>query len=512
MGKVFEQKINKFDGGIINDPRDPKENTARVISNFDILTDFHRMIPYRDSEDGDSAGGTSFKKNFAVGLRTGSTYSLFALGVISGTNRAEILYKGLSTGATFDLSENTWNNTGSHQSSAGATAFDLFVFYKKTGLFYGAKAGTQLWGYNPSTPSFDEDIITTNGGTPFAYTNIAQGLVHSKDDILYIPYDNKIAKNNNASWTNAALTLPTHFVIRSICEYGNYLAIAAAPVSGVGKSVVFLWDRDATLATLSETIDWGEGDLRIIEEIGGVLVGISVIGGTAINLDDRVIFKYVSGNKAIKFMELKGDIGTLANSIPLRKQKIHEKLYFMMAITINGTVREGVWSVGRESGGGFSIIHERTPNNDTALVSGTLWSFIFIGDFLFQAYDSSSTHAVSKSNDQNTYTATSIYESKIFNGGDSSKTKKLIGFTIFTEYLPSGGQVVVKYMKDSDTSFGTTILTHSTQNDIRKSATLDSTGAILPIFKEIQFRLESTGNAVITGFKFKYEEIEDDVY
>ena len=88
MGKIIETKITRFDGGMVNDPRDPSENTARVITNFDILTDAHRMTPYRSSESGDSAPTTSKKKNFCVALRTGTTYSLYALGVVSGTAKA----------------------------------------------------------------------------------------------------------------------------------------------------------------------------------------------------------------------------------------------------------------------------------------------------------------------------------------------------------------------------------------------------------------------------------------
>ena len=71
MSKFFETKINKWDGGIVNDPRDPQENVCRVVSNFDILTNPYKMIPYRDSEDGDSGASTSKKQNFCIALRAG---------------------------------------------------------------------------------------------------------------------------------------------------------------------------------------------------------------------------------------------------------------------------------------------------------------------------------------------------------------------------------------------------------------------------------------------------------
>ncbi|GAH30408.1 unnamed protein product, partial [marine sediment metagenome] len=89
-----------------------------------------------------------------------------------------------------------------------------------------------------------------------------------------------------------------HLYITSICEFGNYLAIGAAPLSGLGGSVVYLWDRDSSLTTLSEIIDFGEGNLRVLEEIDGVLIGISSVGGTSDRFDDKAVFRLVSGNKA----------------------------------------------------------------------------------------------------------------------------------------------------------------------------------------------------------------------
>ena len=117
----------------------------------------------------------------------------------------------------------------------------------------------------------------------------------------------------------------------------------------------------------------------------------------------------------------------------------------------------------------------------------------------------------------NSFAATSVYETKIFNLGDSSATKKLVSFTIITVPLlgPSNdAQVVVKYNINNNignSTFGTTILTHSTTGAISKTAINDSSGANLPEFKEIQFRLESTKNAIITGYKFKWEFIDKDI-
>jgi len=516
MGTIIETKIDRFDGGIENDSRDPRENTCRVVSNFNIITDPRKMSPYRDSEEGDDSSSTSRKRNFAIAIRTGTTYSIYGLGVQSGADDAEIEFKNITidTDAN-DLDDSAWGTTSNNiQTSGTDTNFNLFVYYPRTDRIYGARDGTNIWAYDP-----DGSSAFGNSERAITYTDIAQGLVHSKDDILYVPYDNKIAKNDNGSWTDAALTLPTHFVITSISEFGNFLAIAAAPLSGLGNSRVFLWDRDSTLTTLTESIDWGEGVIRIIEEIDGVLIGIATSGGisadnlpllTGIRFNDRIFFRRLLGNRAVKFKEIIG--GPSTTLLPIAKQKIDNKLFFMMRATINGAVREGVWSIGRTSSEvPWTLVHERTPQNDTALSSSfALYNFLIVGDFMFQAFQSGSAFEITKTNEDVSHTATSIYESKIFDGSfhgfDSSHRKDLKEVNVLTEFLPTAGQVVLAYRVNENTSY-TTIFTEDTNDSISHTAiNIESSGAALPKdYKEIQFRIESTGNAEITGLIFKEE-------
>ena len=521
-GQEYETRIDRFDAGITNDPRDLAQNTARIMSNFDILTSPRKMTPYRSSESGDDAPTTSIKRNFLIALRTGTTYSLYALGVVSGQNYVEVLYKNLTTGSATDLDDNAWAATANNADSSGATNFNLFVFYRKTGLIYGAAAGTRLWAYDPSGVAVF--AATTRSLT---YTEIGQGLVHSKDDILYIPYYNNagaagaksfIARNNNGSWTDAALTLPDHLIPTSISEYGNYLAIACTPASGIGNSRVFLWDRDSSLTTLNESIDWGTGSLQILEEIDGVLIGISQKGGAGtsftnnpagtISHRDRVIFRALVGNQAIKFLELQANHSGSANTtlLPLYKQKVDNRLFFQMLIELNGAVRDGVWSMGRSfQGAPFALIHERTSNNNTALTtSDGLRGFFQVGDFLFQSYIATN-HNTTKTDDSSTaFSHNSVYESKIFNAGDPSIYKDLVEATVMTEYMPAAGDITLQYRVDENTAW-TTIFNNTTNNSISHTAVnIESSGAALPKdYREIQFRILSTGNAEVTGFSFK---------
>ena len=391
--------INRFDGGIANDPRDPRDDVCRVVTNFDVFTNPSKMTPYRSSEDGDSGANDSQRQNFLIALRTGTTYSFYAYGRQTAANRTQVSYKNLTTGVdATDLDDAGWQTDGNGDEGSIATPnYNLFVYYRRTGLIYGAHGGSNIWACDPS-------FVVAFAGTHLAltYTNIAQGLVHSKDDILYVPYDNRIAKNDNGVWTTIALQLPASMYITSICEMGNNIAIAMAPLSGAvaGQSRVYIWDRDTSVTTLSETIPWEEGQLQILEVVDGYLIGISISGNSTTRHNNRIMFRYLDGNnilgyRAKKLFEIISPTGqesappsasTGTTQLPIAKQMIEGRLHFLMMAYINGENRDGVWSLGKV-GDSFALVHERTVNNDTALTSGTLFGFFYVGDYLFIAYD-----------------------------------------------------------------------------------------------------------------------------
>ena len=508
MGKIYEKIINRFDGGMISDPRAANFRYARVIKNFDAHTYPKKLVPSRSSEAGDTITDSSIKRNYCIALRTGTTYKLFALSRKDDTaTTAKVTMKSLTTGGTSDMSDSGWDTPANNESSSGATDFEVFVYYKRTGLIYGVRSKRYIWAFDPTSAAAWDDTSLDLGSTA---TYLAQGLVHSKDDILYIPYDNKIAKNNNGAWTAAALTLPTHLYITSICEYGDYLAIACAPVSGVGKSVVYLWDRNSTDALLSESIDWGEGNLRVLEEIEGRLIGISWVGG----FTQKIVFREYAGGKAKVFKVLIDENTTFSDGkLPIAKQKKDNFLYFLMDIKIGGTAQQGLWKVGRVSPDKpFSVVLDKTPNNDTAV--GNLLNFFIYKDYTFISYtNTDGTYGVSKTNDQAVYNVNAYYETLIINADDSSKIKKLLGVSVMFEPLPSAGKVALKYKKDEETSWTTIFENFTTDDALSHSAVnIESSGDNLPEFEEIQFQVISRGGAVITGLKLKAEVLDKDIY
>ncbi len=517
MGKIIETKIDRFDGGIANDPRDTRTSVARMISNFDALTNPKKLIPRRDLEEGDAGSATSKKQNFAFGVadisNAPSVHTLYGLGVQSSAADAEVLDKDLSLGVTgTDFDDQIWGQPTANQSASGDVAFGCFTYYQSAaavGKIYGflrnsgSGAANRIFAFDPQGTAFDED----EGTLVVEANNTAQGLVHPKFDNLYLPYENYIASKDAAGAFNmSALVLPRQYYITSLADFGNYLAIACASRNPFDNSRLFLWDMTSTDA--SETIDLGSGVCQVLEEVDGDLIAISLKADTAnatdankIIFDERVIFRVLSGSKMIKFLELKAE--SQNTRLPIAKQKIDNRLYFLMGIDYNGSEVEGVWSIGRTSiGGPMALFHEYT----TALTGSTLHSFIYAGDFVVLASTVSGTFELVKTQDSSTsFANNSIYETVIFDAGDSSLKKDLVGVTVMTDPMPTAGKVLVKYKKDEDSTW-TLISTFTDDNGISKGAvSIETSSAKVLNYKEIQFRLESTGGAEITGLTFKEE-------
>ena len=494
MAQTFETILNRFDGGIQNDPRVRAIGSAQVCKNFDVLTNRFKMSPYRDSTDADSASSTSQKQNFAVAY-DGSEYALYSLGVKESAATAEVLRKDLGD----DLGNTTWTAPAENQAPAGGVVFGTFVYYENQAEIYCIQT-QYIDAFSPTGSSWDNQQADL-GANP---TTTAEGLVHSKDDKCYIPY-NKIASKDGASaWTVAAVTLPAHFKITSICEYGNYIAIAATPKNGIGKTFVYLWNRDGTLTTFSESIDWGTGQLNVLEEVEGFLVGVSLYGGTTVRTRDRIVFRAYNGGTPVTFLELQADGSS--SILNQSKQKVDERLLFSMEITKGGTNYIGVWSLALH-GDTFVLVQERTPLNDTDLSGATdqMKGFIKVGDYLIQAYLDDSIYKLSITNDQAYYTASSVFHTNINPNIPTkymSRKKQLVAVSMNYVSLPTDADAKLEYRVDGGSCVE--IFTEATNSAINTEAVVDVNGAQFKEGREYEFRITSTDNAEITELKYKW--------
>lgn len=487
---------------MLTDIRNPSDRGFHISVNFDIFTNPLRLTPYRTSEANEDKALDIVRFTTSY---DGSATQIFGLGVVSGTSRVKIFQK---TGANIAARiTGDWTASTSGEQTGG-TARNENVLFAYKGYLYGWRDGNILWRWGDftSTPSFTDTYQTVT-----AFTDVAPPVLHPADDIAYFFTDNIVHSLNGASWTAGVLTLPSNLIITDAEPVGNLLAIACKPKAVGGKSVVFLWDRDSTLTTITDKIDWGEGDLLYIGYIDGRLVGVTnyyTSNSTVSVTKGKLIIKVAVGQKAVTVNEIEQvdttvsvgirTIEAIANSKNIKDNKMH----FTASMTDDVQTYRGTMVVDGNGRLTFDYVEDEAKTT-------SLQSMYLVGNNWFIAH--SDDGSVNRTNDSAIYTTISVYQSQLRNGGDSSLTKKLKSVTIVTPPLKNSGQVVLKYRKDEETSF-TTILTHSTANAIRNSAVnIVSTGAALPQYKEIQFRLESTNGAEITGLLSESEVIDDDI-
>lgn len=497
-------KIDRFDGGMVNDPREQWNGQCRVSKHFDVLTDPHRMVPYLNNvAETKSGGDIGDTEKFVQMLSTASTLRHYALGVVSGTTRPKIFERTPTSGDWAGTTNGEGANTGRNE--------DFFIEYNDA-LYFAS--GTSISALTIGG-SITEDVATMSSSTDVTCPPI----IHSLDDILYGANDNVLFKKDGgavgSNWNMSALTLPLNLVITSVAEFGIYLAIGCRSKYSNGKSVVFLWDRDSSVNDLTARIDWGTGDLRWVQELDGVLIGATRLAGSGV-VSSRIVFKFYDGRGAVTSKEiLASSTNVLLDQHTIRTNK---RIYFMMAfglsdraftgaVALTRTILEGVFAISIKRGR-LVLTHERVLNNntDTALTTGSdvLHGFFLQGDTVSVMYTESSAYVALQSNITGaTLTASSLYESLIFNGGDTSVLKKLLGVSIFHEPIIGTATVTVAYKRNAETAW-TDLVTSNTANDIQKSTISELDGSVLPQFTEIQFRINSTNGAVITGLLFAH--------
>lgn len=490
MAKTLEIRVNQFNGGIEDDSRKVSATGFQISKHFDIFSNPHRLTPYRsleaDTNDGSTATGM---KQYLVRdfVYSSTSAKLYGLGQ-TGAGLTKIVQKADATTGNWSLPASSEGN--------GAVKNGCFVEFKD--YLWGFQGTTSIfkWGLLSGTPSITNATATVAS----TITSVAQGVI-AADANLYLPYNNTLVRiTPGLTITDAVISVPVNLKITSICNYGNYLAIGCAPISSFnGVSKVFLWNLSSDLFT--ETLNFGEGDLRVLETIEGLLVGVSdryLNNTTGAGTGSMVIQVYAGGSpQVVKEVFTQALTG---KTIPLSKAIKNNRLFFSAKIMTNTggtTYNEGIWSFGRKNASyPYSLTLDVIDENvDTDGIE----AFNIAGNYFFVSH--SGDGSIDKTNDAATYAFTSIYESQIYNFGDPCLTKQLQQLSIYTASLPADGSVTAKYRVDGATAW-TTIGTLSTDGALsRDFLNIESTGAAFASFKELEIRLESTGGAEITGFK-----------
>jgi len=491
MFKQIPIYVNQFNGGISDDIRKNAPTEFQITKHFDIFSNPKRLTPYRslEADTETSVSATDLKQYIVQDFVYASTSAkLYGLGQ-TGAGLTKILQKA-------DATVGLWTTPATSEGN-GAVKNGCFFEYKD--YLWGFQGTTQIfrWGLLSGTPS----ITDSQGTVASTITSVANGVI-AADGNAYMAYNNVVVRiGTTGTVTDSAKTVPTNYKITSLANYGSYLAIGCSPVSSYnGQSKVFIWNLSSDLFV--ETVDWGEGDLRVLGNVEGVLVGITdryLNNATGAGKGSMVIQVYQGGAaKVVKEIFTKALTG---KTIPISKFVNNNRLFWAAKIMTNtaGTeYDEGIWSFGRKNGDyNFALTLDFVDENVTTSgiqAIGNAANYVFIAH--------SNDGSVDKTNDVSTYAFTSVYESQIFDMGDVTVKKKLDSFTIYTAPLPATSSMTVKFKKDADTSW-TTIGTFSTTGALsREFINIESTGVALPFFHEIRFRLESvTGGGEITGFR-----------
>jgi len=340
--------------------------------------------------------------------------------------------------------------------------------------------------------------ISTVADVSEEITSIAQGVI-AKDDNLYLPYNNILVRvYPSGTVQDQALKLPTNLKITSICNWGNYLAIGCAPKDKFnGVSKVFLWNL--TSPDVQEVLDWGEGELRVLENIEGMLVGVSdrylnnVVGA---GQGSMIIQGYTGGYPQVLkevFTEKLTGI-----TIPSSKTVKNNRLFFVAKIFSSDTeYNEGIWSFGRKNQQyPFALSLDYIDENVT---TAGIQAFGAAGNYMFLSH--SDDGSIDKINDTNTYSFTSIYEPQIIDFEDIDNDKRLNKVQVSFVRLTTGQSVTLKYKVDEASSW-TTIGTFNTVGKLSHTFVREETNnKDFASGREFRLQIESDGGAEITGLR-----------
>jgi len=341
--------------------------------------------------------------------------------------------------------------------------------------------------------------ITAVGDISTPITSVAQGLI-ARDDNLYLPYNNTLARVYNTGYVqDTALVLPTNLKITSITNFGNYLAIGCAPVSTFnGVSKVYLWDLIQD--DIQEVIDWGEGELRILETVEGMIVGVTdryLNNDTGAGRGSMIVQIYQGGSpQVIKEVFTEALTG---KTMPLSKAVKNNRLFFaakIMSNTAGTEYKEGIWSFGRKNVNyPFSLTLDVIDEN---INTSGIQSFGTAANFFFITH--SGDGSVDKTDDTEVFNFTSTYISQIFNFGDVNTDKTLQNIKVSFARLLTGQSLIVKYRVDGNSAWST-IGSYSTVGGIAHTfLNIEGDGLAFASGREYEFRLESNGGLEITGF------------
>lgn len=497
--------LNRFDGGIA-DPRETSTNMCTSVRNF--YPQKTKLTPYRDMET-DVIGSGSLSDNRLTDVIKGTILngstpitSLFALGRVSySTDQNPKFYTkngGVDPTTTWDVM------TNGEGSGIGTVVANSAIIYKGN-LYCLVDDGTNTklvkHIYATSTLS-----VGTIGTSPtFSVVVPSKMFIHPKDNRLYM-----FSGYTMGVWDGSTLStraFGTDYNIVSACPSGNNILIGMV-AKDESHSVAGIWSGSTTSSELVDVVRWGDDALLVLENIGDSIIGVSamsIAGSSTLATQSAVVIREYNGGapRVVRKIESVGGSRVYAH-----KATRNDTLYFTMDVYLNGTRTKQVWAISRGENGQWQVRPDRKVNNDTEITTDDITGLSSVGDYMWVA----TTTGLMHTNDQDVFSATSIYETLInpsMEIGDRTKKKLLKSVSCAKAHNTGNiGQVVVKYSVDGGQNWATIGTLASAGGNVFK-ATNESSGKPFEQAYDYIFRIESTLGAEIVEFKYAYEVVNE---
>lgn len=513
---IKEIKINRFEGGLTENMRDTTGNRLWYTEN--VLLEKNLVSQTANNNVQNTAG---YSSAFSIIKLVDKAGTLYGYGQNNATDKDTTIYS-----KSYGTSSNWAAVTNGTLTGTLMRLYDPF-FVTYGGDLYFDGGNNYICKYSGTTMT--NNWLSFNGG-------MYGGIVWQGN--MYGYSGQKIYKITTAPAATNMIDIPDGQTITNMVGYGNYLAIVCTSSTGVSK--MYLWDG-ITTTTFAEIIEIGVGEVSG----GTILDGTIYVTMSLGNRRGFSIMAYSSGrfisvyNYTGRYNRARTYNYTFLGSKPktasghiyfivigTRSDSTYAQIYEAQMFRYGKTNPEdsnslSLWktynSVGTGSnspinlGNDFVIYETSVGQAQPQMLASVLYSM----DGSYSSFYYEMTNVYNATED--TSSASAIIETTVLNCGDSNKEKQLKAVSLFYDPLPTTGSVILKYKINEDinkaTSTWTTVFTDTTDYAVSHSAAvIESTSAILPTFKEIQFRIELSGNAKLTGYKFKYEELAENNY
>lgn len=503
MPKDPEIKIQNFWSGMGNDIRSTLASAFWYSENLEV----GKGKALKQVVNNQAENPCSYNVNNYITRTIQIGTDIYGLGQDDNTNKDTTIWK--KTNAL----DGNWAivTNGTIASTTFNAGYALFV--ANNGIIYLDGGNSKVAKYTIATDTMES--------TKYNVANAKGGVVW-QGNIYFWSGQSIYVINTSTDVATEMKTVSSEQSIVELVPYGNLLAVVCTSTTTASK--MYLWDGVST-TTWVDILEIGYGTVSG----GSLLEGMIIVAISTPNKRTLKLKGYNGGQfqNLFTYTGRYNRAGTYNYVIPASRLKTFTGYVYFI---ITGTKPDGTYAglyeysiarFGREeviNPMTFSIyktldftsargIDGSTTNNDFTILENIVGGSDTVERAICAVINSDTNKTTFFLSSTNTYSAQAgVLETFKFNGGDSSIDKQ---FNISVQFspLPTAGQVVLKYKKDEELTW-TTIFTETTDNAVSHEAVnIESSGANLPIFREIQFRIELTGNAELTGYKFKLEPL-----